>query len=71
MRCISAFGTQASLQTHQGIDFLLGDMFLRNVYALFGFGHLTAGRDGDPYVQLLGVSSAHHVQFFSEPDVEH
>lgn len=40
-------------------DFLLGDSFLRNVYAVYDFGDFdTAGNMGKPYVKLLPLTDA-------------
>jgi len=39
-----------------GQDFLLGDAFLRNVYALFNFGNFTNSSAGPPYIQLLSMT---------------
>ena len=36
-------------------DLILGDTFLRNVYALFDYGNWTRADDGPPFVQLLSV----------------
>ena len=40
----------------QGLDAILGDAFMRNVYALFDFGNWTREGDATPFVQLLSVS---------------
>ncbi|KAK7695517.1 hypothetical protein QCA50_000153 [Cerrena zonata] len=37
-------------------DFLLGDVFLRNVYSLYYYGNSTREGDVAPYVQLLSVT---------------
>ena len=37
-----------------GQDFLLGDSFLRNVYAVFDYGSFV-GRNNTPFIQLLNV----------------
>ncbi|OCH94399.1 acid protease [Obba rivulosa] len=41
-----------------GIDWILGDAFLRNVYSLFNFGNYTASGSGAPFIQLLSVTNA-------------
>lgn len=40
------------------LDFILGDSFMRNVYALFNFGSWTNSSESapPPYIQLLSVS---------------
>lgn len=43
----------------QGFDFILGDAFLRNTYALFNYGNWTDTSDNMPYVQLLSVCAVH------------
>lgn len=43
-------------QCIDGQDFLLGDSFFRNVYALFNYGAFI-GQDHAPFVQLLSVSA--------------
>jgi len=47
-----------------GVDLLLGDSFLRNVYSLFFFGEWTNSGEGIPYMQVLGVTDRD--QAFSE-----
>ncbi|OBZ78594.1 Aspartic protease [Grifola frondosa] len=52
--CFGAF----SDSTGSGQDFLLGDTFLRNVYAVYDFGRLVTVGDTDPFVQILSVTDA-------------
>ena len=40
----------------EGLDAILGDAFMRNVYALFDFGNWTREGGAAPFVQLLSVS---------------
>ncbi|OCH94610.1 acid protease [Obba rivulosa] len=49
-----------------GVDFLLGDTFLRNVLAVFDFGYLARVGDTQPFVQLLSVTDTD--QAFAEYD---
>ncbi|KAI0786809.1 aspartic peptidase domain-containing protein [Abortiporus biennis] len=37
-------------------DMLLGDSFLKNVYALFDFGNYSRSSDENPYIQLLSLT---------------
>lgn len=37
------------------VDMILGDTFLRNVYALYNYGAWTRADDGSPYIQLVSV----------------
>ncbi|KDQ59376.1 hypothetical protein JAAARDRAFT_34101 [Jaapia argillacea MUCL 33604] len=39
------------------LDIVLGDIFLRNTYALFDFGSWATPGTGDPFVQLLSVTN--------------
>ncbi|CAL1702627.1 unnamed protein product [Somion occarium] len=39
-----------------GVDFILGDAFLRNVYSLFDFGNWAKVGDGFPFMQILSVT---------------
>ena len=52
--CLNTFAPQDL--SSQGADFILGDSFLRNVYALFNYGNWTTPGTELPYVQLLSVS---------------
>ena len=54
--CVNTFVPQDI--SSQGADIILGDAFLRNVYALFSYGNWTAQGTELPYVQLLSVSRA-------------
>ncbi|KDQ05976.1 hypothetical protein BOTBODRAFT_60803 [Botryobasidium botryosum FD-172 SS1] len=40
------------------LDYLLGDVFLRNVYSVFDFGDTDpqTGKNGDPYIKLLSIT---------------
>ncbi|KDQ17315.1 hypothetical protein BOTBODRAFT_53435 [Botryobasidium botryosum FD-172 SS1] len=40
------------------LDYLLGDVFLRNVYSVFDFGDTDpqTGKQGDPYMKLLSIT---------------
>lgn len=50
---------QPADEASQGLDFILGDSFMRNVYAVFNFGNWTNTTEGaaPPYIQLLPVST--------------
>ena len=54
--CVNSFvpGDESS----EGVDIILGDSFMRNVYAVFNFGNWTNATAGatPPYMQLLSVS---------------
>ena len=52
--CTNSFAPGAFCD--QGYNMILGDAFMRNVYALFDFGSWTAPGDQSPYIQLLSVS---------------
>lgn len=52
--CINTF--QKADTSSEDYDIILGDSFMRNVYALFNFGNWTTPGDKPPYVQLLSVS---------------
>ncbi|KDN45156.1 hypothetical protein RSAG8_05071, partial [Rhizoctonia solani AG-8 WAC10335] len=53
--CINAF--QPLTIDNLPFDFLLGDSFLRNVYAVYDFGDFDAsGKMGKPYVKLLPLT---------------
>ena len=52
--CLGTFHSQSNTTTG-GVDAALGDTFLRNVYAVFNYGHWTQPGTGQPYVQLLSV----------------
>jgi len=41
-----------------GVDFLLGDSFLRNVYSLFNFGTFTPVGTTAPFMQILSITNA-------------
>jgi len=47
-----------------GVDFILGDSFLRNAYSLFFFGEWTNSGTGTPYMQVLSITDPN--QAFSE-----
>ncbi|KAJ3557413.1 hypothetical protein NM688_g1478 [Phlebia brevispora] len=53
--CITTFAPKDL--TSQGIDFVLGDAFLRNVYTLFNYGNWTDEGSDRPYVQLLSTTN--------------
>jgi len=52
--CAGAFTSSSG----SGIDFLLGDTFLRNVLTVFDFGYLASVGGTAPFVQLLSVTDA-------------
>ena len=53
--CVPAFF--ASDVTGNGVDTILGDAFMRNVYTLFNYGSWAkVGADDPPYIQLISVS---------------
>lgn len=56
--CFTAFQPmEQAVLAQQGVDFILGDSFLRNAYALFNFGNWTnSSSEQMPYIQLLSVS---------------
>ncbi|GBE83572.1 acid protease [Sparassis crispa] len=41
-----------------GTDFLLGDTFLRNIYALFHYGNWTNKAEYGPYMQFLSITDS-------------
>jgi len=45
-----------SVSPGAGVDFLLGDAFMRNVYSLFFFGDWTTSATGTPYMQILPIT---------------
>jgi hypothetical protein len=52
-KCIGSFVPQSVLP---GIDWLIGDNFLRSVYSVYGFGKFdTSGKMGNPYMQFLSL----------------
>ncbi|KAF7789586.1 hypothetical protein EIP86_000532 [Pleurotus ostreatoroseus] len=53
--CINAFGSMDL--NDQGMDFILGDSFLRNAYTLFDYGNWTNNTDSAPFVQLLSTTN--------------
>ncbi|KDQ58028.1 hypothetical protein JAAARDRAFT_193505 [Jaapia argillacea MUCL 33604] len=53
LTCAGAFG----VEDLSDVDIVLGDTFLRNVYALFDFGRWATSGTGDPFVQLLSVTN--------------
>lgn len=59
--CQSAFVAAAHSRALPGIDLLLGDAFLKNVYAVFYFGDYVQPEDSlnvtDPYIQLLATTT--------------
>ncbi|KAI0077994.1 acid protease [Panus rudis PR-1116 ss-1] len=52
--CVGSFLAQSGTP----FDLLLGDTFLRNVYALYDYGNFTNVNDSIPFVQLLSVTDA-------------
>ncbi|TCD63158.1 hypothetical protein EIP91_005886 [Steccherinum ochraceum] len=50
-----------------GVDFILGDSFLRNVYALYDFGSWAKVGDTAPFMQILSVTDLD--QAYTEFDV--
>lgn len=42
--------------SQEATDFILGDAFLRNVYALFDYGNWTTSGDDKAFIQILSVS---------------
>ncbi|KDQ55528.1 hypothetical protein JAAARDRAFT_338901 [Jaapia argillacea MUCL 33604] len=54
--CIGSFiGVDSS---QEGSDFVLGDSFLRNAYALYDFGIWATPGDSNPFIQLLAATDA-------------
>jgi len=53
--CIGAFSYS---DPNEGLDFILGDSFLRNVYSLYDFGSWTSVADSAPFMRLLSVTDA-------------
>ncbi|KAI0072608.1 acid protease [Panus rudis PR-1116 ss-1] len=53
--CIGSFSVGSNTT---GVDFILGDSFMRNVYSLFDFGNLARVGDTDPFIQLLSVTDS-------------
>ncbi|KAG0697806.1 aspartic peptidase domain-containing protein [Suillus ampliporus] len=59
--CVSAFRPQLS-GTGSDMDFLLGDIFMRNVYSVFNFGNLKSSDDNkDASIQFLSRSNKDQV----------
>lgn len=52
--CLPSFYAQDN--SAEGYDSVLGDAFMRNVYALFSFGNWSTVGAQPPYMQLLSVS---------------
>lgn len=57
--CVNTFQPGDTTAAAQGLDFILGDSFMRNVYALFHFGNWTNATAGapPPYMQLLATTN--------------
>ena len=51
--CVNSFAPMDL--TNLGLDFILGDSFMRNVYTLLNFGNWTNNSTDLPYAQLLSV----------------
>ncbi|KAH9838434.1 aspartic peptidase domain-containing protein [Rhodofomes roseus] len=50
-------GTFAPTPDNAGVDFILGDSFMRNVYSLFSYGsNFTGNGDELPYMQILSIT---------------
>ncbi|KAK7681853.1 hypothetical protein QCA50_015200 [Cerrena zonata] len=55
---IICVGVMSYTPDGSGLDFILGDVFMRNVYSLFDFGNWAKVGDSDPFVQVLSVTDA-------------
>ncbi|KAH9917043.1 aspartic peptidase domain-containing protein [Fomitopsis serialis] len=50
-------GTYSPTPDNAGVDFILGDSFMRNVYSLFSYGsNFTGNGDEAPYMQILSIT---------------
>ncbi|KAJ3554113.1 hypothetical protein NM688_g3271 [Phlebia brevispora] len=45
-----------SYNSPDGVDFILGDAFLRNVYSLYDYGNWATVGTTDPYMQILSIT---------------
>ncbi|KAH9947685.1 aspartic peptidase domain-containing protein [Amylocystis lapponica] len=52
------YGTFSNTPEDAGVDFILGDAFMRNVYTLLDFGSWVFSGKGDPFIQILSVTDA-------------
>jgi len=56
VECMGAFSYNDPASS--GVDYILGDSFLRNVFAKYDFGYWTTVGENAPFVQLLSVTDA-------------
>ncbi|KAI6034143.1 aspartic peptidase domain-containing protein [Pisolithus microcarpus] len=55
--CVGSFLPQTESVGAGQFDWLIGDNFLRSVYALYDFGDLdSSGNTGNPYIQMLALA---------------
>ncbi|KAG2075286.1 acid protease [Suillus decipiens] len=62
--CTSAFRPQ--LSRTDSMDFLLGDVFMRNVYSVFNFGNLTSNNDDDKGASIQFLSRSNKDQVYQD-----
>ncbi|KAI0810951.1 aspartic peptidase domain-containing protein [Irpex lacteus] len=56
--CLAAFNcADADLVAFSGVDGILGDTFLRNVYTQFNYGNWSRNGTGTPFVRLLNTTN--------------
>ncbi|KAG2160117.1 aspartic peptidase domain-containing protein [Suillus bovinus] len=63
--CTSAFRPQLS-STGSDMDFLLGDIFMRNVYSVFNFGNLTSSNDDNKGASIQFLSRSNKDQVYQD-----
>ncbi|KAG1749656.1 aspartic peptidase domain-containing protein [Suillus paluster] len=63
--CVSAFRPQLS-STDSDMDFLLGDIFMRNVYSVFNFGNITSSSDDNKDASIQFLSRSNQDQVYQE-----
>ncbi|KAG1889345.1 aspartic peptidase domain-containing protein [Suillus subluteus] len=63
--CTSAFRPQLS-NTGSDMDFLLGDIFMRNVYSVFNFGNITSNNDDDRGASIQFLSRSNKDQVYQD-----
>jgi hypothetical protein len=56
VQCIGAFSYNDPASS--GVDYILGDSFLRNVFSVYDFGYWTTVGETAPFVKLLSVTDA-------------
>ncbi|KIK47909.1 hypothetical protein CY34DRAFT_798777 [Suillus luteus UH-Slu-Lm8-n1] len=63
--CTSAFRPQLS-STGSDMDFLLGDIFMRNVYSVFNFGNPTSNNDDNKGASIQFLSRSNNDQVYQD-----